>query len=427
MSKHKKLQPAAFGNRQSFCSLRNASADEAVIYIYDEIGGWGIWASEFIALLSRISASVIRVRIHSPGGFVDEAIAIHNALRKHKAHIITEVDSIAASAASFIVQAGDERVIAENARMMIHDLGGIVWGSEDDIRAYADHMIVARESVIATYDYRTNINADEIRDILLAGTDFYMDAEKAVDLGFADRIENLADMGEPPADLGASTPTEPDQASNSSRMDFDAELRELNQLYGLTAKQSVQNSGGSGHRDQGQEETNMDITAQLKQAGYENITDLITDRDKARTERDTAQASLEESATKLTAANGQIDDIKAVHGEHTLETVGELIESGETFRSAMVNEVVAMRRHLKMLEGDDEAAVTEATAAVTGMPFVDMKAEHVRLSKATAGMKQSQFHKKPGAPEDTNQDSPVQQILNSGHKAGLKVIQGGQS
>ncbi|KAK0329192.1 hypothetical protein LTR94_037805, partial [Friedmanniomyces endolithicus] len=69
----------------------------------------------------------LTVRINSYGGSVTDGIAIHNALKRHKATVTTVVDGIAASIASLIAMAGDTVEMAENAQIMIHAPWG--WNS----------------------------------------------------------------------------------------------------------------------------------------------------------------------------------------------------------------------------------------------------------------------------------------------------------
>ncbi|MBL4559248.1 MAG: ATP-dependent Clp protease proteolytic subunit [Rhodobacteraceae bacterium] len=63
----------------------------------------------------------VDLRLNSPGGSVFDAVAIHNALKRHAGPVTVWVDGIAASAASYIAMAGDEIVMPENAFLMIHD------------------------------------------------------------------------------------------------------------------------------------------------------------------------------------------------------------------------------------------------------------------------------------------------------------------
>jgi ATP-dependent Clp protease protease subunit len=80
-----------------------AQATGAEIFIYDEIGAFGIPAKAFLDELKALGpAAELTVRINSPGGSVFDGVAIYNALKRHDAVIRIWVDGIAASIASMI-------------------------------------------------------------------------------------------------------------------------------------------------------------------------------------------------------------------------------------------------------------------------------------------------------------------------------------
>ncbi|MBB8286990.1 Clp protease ClpP, partial [Escherichia coli] len=85
------------------------------IYIYDEIGFWGVTAKQFVSELNALGdITHINLHINSPGGDVFEGIAIFNALKNQGATITVYVDGVAASMASVIAMAGDTVIMPEN-------------------------------------------------------------------------------------------------------------------------------------------------------------------------------------------------------------------------------------------------------------------------------------------------------------------------
>lgn len=131
---HARLQ----GHRQDWFSITNLSAEEASINIFDEIGFWGTTAQGFVDQLNAITTPKITVYINSPGGEVFDGIAIHTALAQSKAHVTTFNTGIAASAASYIMMAGDTIKTARNAMWMLHDASGMCWGNATTMRQEAD-------------------------------------------------------------------------------------------------------------------------------------------------------------------------------------------------------------------------------------------------------------------------------------------------
>lgn len=166
--------------------IRNADSDVATIRIYDYIDMFGVTAVDFAAELDRVTAPRIEVQINSPGGDVWDGIAIFNALRSHPAHVTTRVDGMAASAASVIVQAGDNRVMLHAGQMMIHEAWGVCAGPADDMRAFAE-VLDQQSAVIADiYATRADGDADEFRELMRAET--WLTDQAAVDAGLADEV-----------------------------------------------------------------------------------------------------------------------------------------------------------------------------------------------------------------------------------------------
>jgi len=125
-------------SRRAWYEIRaKKGADEADVYIYDEIGFWGITAQDFVNELKEITAAVINLHINSPGGEVFDGIAIYNTLKAHSATINVFVDSLAASSASFIAQAGERVVMAKSATMMIHEPYGAALGNSETMEKMA--------------------------------------------------------------------------------------------------------------------------------------------------------------------------------------------------------------------------------------------------------------------------------------------------
>ena len=167
-------------------------ADEATIYIYDEISWWGVSAQKFVEDLGAITAKTIHLRLNSPGGAVFDGMAIYNALKQHKAKVITHIDGLAASTASIVALAGDEVRMGEGAFLMIHEPWSIVIGMAEDMRKEADLLDKVAGSIANTYINKTGKTDAEIHDYMAAET--WFTAQEALDAGFIDAIED--DKGE---------------------------------------------------------------------------------------------------------------------------------------------------------------------------------------------------------------------------------------
>jgi ATP-dependent Clp protease, protease subunit len=172
--------------KQSWYSIKALSEDSAEIFIYDEIGLWGITAKDFIDELKKVSAKNITLRINSPGGDVFDGLAIYNALKRHAAQVSVTVDGIAASMASVVAMAGDKISMPENAMMMIHDPWGFAIGSADEMRDLAEVIDKINSGLISTYVNKSGKSAEEISALMSDET--WLTAKEALDLGLADEI-----------------------------------------------------------------------------------------------------------------------------------------------------------------------------------------------------------------------------------------------
>ena len=169
-----------------------AKSSEAEISIYDNIGGWGISANDFIDELKALGdVETINLRIASGGGSIVEGNTIFNALKRHGAKVVTHIDSLAASMASVIAMAGDEVRMAENALLMIHNPWTMSIGGAEQLRKDADLLDKMEENIRTSYG-RSNLSAEELDAAMEAET--YYTASEALEAGFIDEIDgaNLA-------------------------------------------------------------------------------------------------------------------------------------------------------------------------------------------------------------------------------------------
>ena len=96
-------RPKASVKSNSWFRMQASNNNAAEIYIYDEIGYWGVTAKQFVNDLKALGeVSHINLHINSPGGDVFDGIAIFNALKHHGASITVHIDGLAASMASVI-------------------------------------------------------------------------------------------------------------------------------------------------------------------------------------------------------------------------------------------------------------------------------------------------------------------------------------
>lgn len=180
--------------RGFFKAETSPTGDEATIFLYDmivdsqeEADWWGGVAPEtFVKALNALTAPVIHLRVKSPGGSVFAARAMEQAIREHGSRIVTHVDGLAASAASFLILPSDEIVMAPGSFLMIHKAWTFAGGNADDFRKSADLLEQIDGSLVKSYAAKTGQDAAEISTWMAAET--WIEADRAVELGFADSV-----------------------------------------------------------------------------------------------------------------------------------------------------------------------------------------------------------------------------------------------
>jgi len=171
---------------KSWYEIRNATAETAEVLLYDEIGGWGITASDFAKELQGVKAKIINLRINSPGGDVFDGVAIYNALKNHPAAVHAVVDGLAASSASFISQAGDTVLMATGSTMMIHEPHGMTMGDAQDHAKMAETLNKMGDTIASFYAMRAG--GDEALWRSRMAQESWYRAQEAVDIGLADGV-----------------------------------------------------------------------------------------------------------------------------------------------------------------------------------------------------------------------------------------------
>ena len=141
-------------------------------------------------------AGDITVWINSPGGDCIAAAQIYNMLKSYKGNVTVKVDGIAASAASVIAMAGGKVLMSPVSMLMIHNPVTMASGDHNEMQKAIQMLDGVKDSIINAYEVKSGMPRKELAKMMEAET--WMDANKAVELGFADDImfRNNADEDE---------------------------------------------------------------------------------------------------------------------------------------------------------------------------------------------------------------------------------------
>lgn len=128
----------------------------------------------------------ITLWVNSPGGNVFAAAEIYTMLRDYPGNVTVRIASIAASAASVVAMAGNVVQMSPTALIMIHDPSTIAMGNAKDMEKAITTLNEVKESIINAYAYKTGLTRNRISKLMSDET--WLNAKKAVELGFADEI-----------------------------------------------------------------------------------------------------------------------------------------------------------------------------------------------------------------------------------------------
>ena len=175
-------------DRNWFDIKAESSTDAVDVYIFDEVGTFGINAKSFIEEIKAYKGQPMDLHLNCVGGDVFEGMAIYNVIKKRKAKTTVYIEGIAASMGSVIALAADEVVMAENSLFMIHNAFGGAMGEADEMRKTAAVLDKISNEIADIYTKKTNLPFGRIKEMMDEET--WLNADEAFELGFVDSISD---------------------------------------------------------------------------------------------------------------------------------------------------------------------------------------------------------------------------------------------
>ena len=161
-----------------------------VLRLEGPIDSESFWGDEITPQMFRDELEAeegdLTVWINSPGGNVFAAAEIYTMLQEYKGAVTVKIASIAASAASVIAMAGKRVLMSPTALLMIHDPSTIAMGNAKDMEKAIETLNEVKESIINAYAAKSGMRRSKIAELMSNET--WMNAKKAVELGFADEV-----------------------------------------------------------------------------------------------------------------------------------------------------------------------------------------------------------------------------------------------
>lgn len=209
--------------------ISNSAQNE--IRIFGVISPWEdvnykSFEKEFKAMAAN--GSTITLRINCVGGGMVEGFSIVDLIRNSDVKVIGINEGMAASMGSAVFMACDERIMFENATVMIHNPQGAVWGESKQIKEYANWMDQLKDKLVKLYKEVTGQSDKVVNSWMETGVDKYFASDQCVDLGIATKVDNERKaLDSLPENLFKKKPTEVFEAYNQYRPTTQQEVNNM--------------------------------------------------------------------------------------------------------------------------------------------------------------------------------------------------------
>ena len=176
--------------KRKFWNWVRNEGEKRVLLLDGEISDETWWGDEITPQIFRSELNAaegdIDLWINSPGGDCYAAAQIYNMLMEYKGNVNVKIDGIAASAASVVAMAGSTVEISPLGMLMIHNPMTVSIGDTHEMERTITFLSEIKESIINAYELKTGLSRAKISRLMDAET--WMNAKKAVELGFADSV-----------------------------------------------------------------------------------------------------------------------------------------------------------------------------------------------------------------------------------------------
>ena len=176
--------------------LQNVSADiyskmldKRHIFLQGVVDGnmasYAIPAVIWLSALDPVAG--ITLMINSPGGSVSDGIAIYETIRTKKLPYSAVVTGMAASMAAVLTVLADHRVMTKYSRLMLHAVSTNPGQAKyDDLCTTLEEIKVTQDTIVELIQKRVGDKVDVAH--YFQGTDKWLSADEALELGFIDEI-----------------------------------------------------------------------------------------------------------------------------------------------------------------------------------------------------------------------------------------------
>ena len=335
--------------------------NQVEVDLFDEIGGWGIYAKELKDELSNMIGNPteeVLVNINSPGGSVFEGIEIYNYLKGLPNKVTVKINSLAASIATVIALGADELEISESAFFMIHNPWTMAGGEAEDLRKQADVLDKIKETILSIYEKNSNLSRERLTALMNEET--WLTGAEALEYGFATRLtEGLAVAAKATTDLVKNFKNLPNNLEMAEELKVEETTEEVTveaNLEDATEEtleetQEVTNEATEEEVEEVIEEKEEGILAKVKAFLSNKLENASNELNERYAEVSNEVKSLKEAKADLESEN---KDLKA-----TLEETFEMLKKSQELNESFKNEVKDLNEKLTEEVGEDLTPVVE--------------------------------------------------------------------
>jgi ATP-dependent Clp protease protease subunit len=171
-------------------TLEERLADARIVFLWGEIapGNAGGLIMRLLELADKQPGSEISLYVNSPGGSLDDTLAIYDTMQYLSCDVATYCVGQAASGAAMILAAGakGKRFALPHSKIMIHQPWGGITGQATDIQIQAEEVLKAKRLMNELLAKHTG------RDVKLIEQDTerdrYLSPAEAKEYGIVDEI-----------------------------------------------------------------------------------------------------------------------------------------------------------------------------------------------------------------------------------------------
>jgi ATP-dependent Clp protease, protease subunit len=192
-------------NRYREMTLEEMLLENRVVFLVGEINH--VSATRVIMQMLYLQSvkrdQDINLYINSPGGVVDDTLAMYDIMRFLTCDIATYCIGRAESGGAIVFMAGTKgkRYILPNAKVMIHQPFGGVYGQAADIEIQAEEILKTKDTLVNVMAKCTGQTPEKVRED--SERDRFFDAQQAVKYGICDEVIG-EETGVTAADTGAA-------------------------------------------------------------------------------------------------------------------------------------------------------------------------------------------------------------------------------